>query len=124
MLFRSQAAIAIEQLGGAVTRVSADDTAFNHRASRFNLLILGMWSERHATAVNIRWVQNITETLARYASSRVYVNYLGQSGDEGLGRVEAAYGPAAYARLVAVKDKYDPANLFRVNQNIQPSVKR
>jgi FAD/FMN-containing dehydrogenase len=116
-----QAAIAIEQLGGAVGRVSAEATAFNHRASRFNLLILGMWPERHAKAENVGWVQSISETLSRNASSRVYVNYLGQSGDEGVGRVEAAYGPQAYARLVALKDKYDPENLFRLNQNIQPT---
>ena len=119
-----QAAIAIEQLGGAVARVSAEDTAFNHRASRFNLLILGMWPERHAKAENVGWVQGISETLAPYASSRVYVNYLGQSGDEGVGRVEAAYGPVTYARLVALKNKYDPENLFRLNQNIQPTGKR
>ena len=117
----TQAAIAIEQLGGAVARVSAEDTAFNHRASRFNLLILGMWPERHAKAENVAWVQSISETLAPNASSRVYVNYLGQSGDEGAGRVEAAYGPEAYARLVALKNKYDPENLFRLNQNIQPT---
>jgi len=116
-----QAAIAIEQLGGAVARVSAEDTAFNHRASRFNLLILGMWPERHAKAENIGWVQSISEALAPHASRRVYVNYLGQSGDEGVGRVEAAYGPEAYARLVALKNKYDPENLFRLNQNIQPT---
>jgi FAD/FMN-containing dehydrogenase len=107
-----------------VARVSADDTAFNHRASRFNLLILGMWPERHAKAENVGWVQGISETLAPYASSRVYVNYLGLSGDEGVGRVEAAYGPEAYARLVALKNKYDPENLFRLNQNIQPTTKR
>jgi hypothetical protein len=116
-----QAAIAIEQLGGAVARVSAEDTAFSHRASRFNLLILGMWPERHAKAENVGWVQSISETLAPNASSRVYVNYLGQSGDEDVGRVEAAYGPKAYARLVALKNKYDPENLFRLNQNIQPT---
>jgi hypothetical protein len=116
-----QAAIAIEQLGGAVARVSAEDTAFNHRASRFNLLILGIWPERRAKAENVGWVQSISETLAPHASSRVYVNYLGQSGDEGVGRVEAAYGPEAYARLVALKNQYDPENLFRLNQNIQPT---
>ena len=118
-----QAAIALEQLGGAVARVSAGDTAFNHRASRFNLLILGMWADRHAKAENVGWVQSISQTLAPNASSRVYVNYLGQSGDEGMGRVEAAYGPEAYARLVALKNKYDPENVFRLNQNIQPTAK-
>jgi FAD/FMN-containing dehydrogenase len=118
----AQAAIAIEQLGGAVARVPAESTAFNHRASRFNLLILGMWPESHAKAENVGWVQSISETLTRYASSRVYVNYLGQGSDEGVGRIEAAYGPQAYARLVALKNHYDPENLFRLNQNIQPKV--
>ena len=80
-----------------------------------------MWPERHAKAENVGWVQGISETLAPYASSRVYVNYLGQSGDEGVGRVEAAYLPVTYARLVALKNKYDPENLFRLNQNIQPT---
>jgi len=115
------AAIAIEQLGGAMARVSPEDTAFNHRTSRFNLLILGMWPDRHAKAENVKWVQSISEILAPNASSRVYVNYLGQSGDEGVGRVEAAYGPETYARLVALKSKHDPENLFRLNQNIRPT---
>ena len=118
-----QAAIAIEQLGGAVARVSAEDTAFNHRASRFNLLILGMWTDGRARTENVEWVQSVSEILAANASSRVYVNYLGQSGDEGAGRVEAAYGPKSYARLVTLKNKYDPTNLFRLNQNIRPTAK-
>lgn len=115
------AAIAIEQLGGAVTRVPAGETAFNHRASRFNLLILGIWSEKQTEAAHIGWVQRVSEALASKTSSRVYVNYLGQSGDEGARRVEAAYGPEAYARLAALKNKYDPKNLFHLNQNIRPT---
>jgi hypothetical protein len=67
-----------------------------------------MWPERHATAVNVGWVQSITETLAADVSRCFCVNYLGQSGDEGVGRVKAAYGPSAYARLVALTEKYDP----------------
>jgi FAD/FMN-containing dehydrogenase len=118
----AQAAIAIEQLGGAVARVPAEGTAFNHRTSRFNLLILGMWPESHAKVENVAWVQSVSKILARHASSRVYVNYLGQSSDEGVGRIEAAYGPRTYARLVALKNRYDPENLFRLNQNIQPKV--
>ena len=52
----------------------------------------------------------------------VYVNYLGQEADEGTERVKAAYGPAKYERLVALKNKYDPTNFFRLNQNIKPTV--
>jgi Berberine and berberine like len=55
-----------------------------------------------------------------YSSDGVYVNYLGQEADEGAERVKSAYGPEKYARLVALKEKYDPTNLFRLNQNIRP----
>jgi hypothetical protein len=51
----------------------------------------------------------------------VYVNYLGQETDEGAERLQAAYGPEKYQRLVALKSKYDPTNLFRLNQNIKPT---
>jgi FAD/FMN-containing dehydrogenase len=54
-----------------------------------------------------------------FAAEAVYVNYLGSEGED---RVKAAYGPAHYARLVELKHKYDPTNLFRLNQNIKPSV--
>ena len=55
------------------------------------------------------------------AAGEVYVNYLGQESDEGLDQVEAAYGREKYARLVELKRRYDPDNLFRLNQNIRPS---
>jgi len=51
----------------------------------------------------------------------VYVNYLGREPDEGPERIKAAYGPEKYGRLVTLKNKYDPTNLFRLNQNIKPS---
>ena len=57
-----------------------------------------------------------------FSSDGVYVNYLGQRADEGADRVKAAYGPQKYERLVALKNKYDPTNLFRLNQNIEPTV--
>lgn len=56
-----------------------------------------------------------------FSSDGVYVNYLGQEADEGAERVKAAYGPQTYAQLVALKNKYDPTNLFRLNQNIKPT---
>jgi FAD/FMN-containing dehydrogenase len=57
-----------------------------------------------------------------YATGGVYVNYLGGEADEGAERVRAAYGPEKYQRLVALKNKYDPQNLFRLNQNIKPDL--
>ena len=57
-----------------------------------------------------------------FSSGGVYVNYLAEAADEGPDRVKAAYGASTYARLVKFKNKYDPGNLFRLNQNVRPSV--
>jgi FAD/FMN-containing dehydrogenase len=114
-------AIAIEQFSGAVNRVGINDTAFNHRNARYNLLIVGIWTDPAAQADNVRWVRDLWDAMAPYSSGGVYVNYLGQESDEGVERVKSAYGPEKYARLVALKQKYDPTNLFRLNQNIRPS---
>jgi FAD/FMN-containing dehydrogenase len=115
-------AVAIEQFSGAVNRVSINDTAFNHRDARYNLLIVGIWTDAAAKADNVRWVRELWDAMAPYSSGGVYVNYLGQEADEGAERVKSAYGVEKYARLVALKQKYDPTNLFRLNQNIKPSV--
>jgi FAD/FMN-containing dehydrogenase len=114
-------AVAIEQFSGAVNRVGINDTAFNHRNACYNLLIVGIWTDPAAKADNVRWVRDLWDAMAPYSSGGVYVNYLGQEADEGAERVKSAYGPEKYARLVALKQKYDPTNLFRLNQNIRPS---
>ncbi|SFQ16947.1 FAD/FMN-containing dehydrogenase [Mesorhizobium sp. NFR06] len=113
-------AIAIEQFGGAVSRIGTDETAFNHRDARYNLLILGIWPGKADRDENVQWVRGLWDAMAPYSSGGVYVNYLGAVADEGPERVAAAYGPEKYARLAALKNKYDPANLFRLNQNIWP----
>jgi FAD/FMN-containing dehydrogenase len=114
-------AVAIEQFSGAVNRVRMDATAFNHRNARYNLLIVGIWLDPAAKANNVRWVRDLWGAMAPYSSGGVYVNYLGQEADEGADRVKSAYGAEKHARLVALKEKYDPTNLFRLNQNIKPS---
>ncbi len=114
-------AVAIEQFSGAVNRVGINDTAFNHRNARYNLLIVGIWTDPAAKADNVRWVRDLWDAMAPYSSGGVYVNYLGQEADEGADRVKSAYGPEKYTRLVALKEKYDPTNLFRLNQNIKPA---
>ena len=113
-------AVAIEQFSGAVNRVAIDDTAFNHRSARYNLLIVGIWSDPAAKAANMKWVRDLWGAMQPYSSGGVYVNYLGQEADEGGERVKSAYGAEKHARLVALKQKYDPNNLFRLNQNIRP----
>ncbi len=114
-------AVGIEQFSGAVCRVGTDDTAFNHRDARYNLLIVGAWPDSEAKDENVEWVRGLWDAMQPYSSGTVYVNYLGQEADEGAERVKTAYGSEKYERLVTLKDKYDPANLFRMNQNIKPS---
>ena len=114
-------AVAIEQFSGAVNRVGVDDTAFNHRGARYNLLIVGIWEDPDAKAENVKWVRDLWDAMEPYSTGGVYVNYLGQEADEGADRIKAAYGPEKYQQLVALKDKYDPTNLFRLNQNIKPT---
>lgn len=109
-------ALLIEQFGGAVARVPADETAFAQRDALFNLAVIARWTDPSTAASHIDWARQSSEAAAPFASGGVYVNYLGSEGGE---RVRAAYG-AKYDRLVAVKTKYDPTNLFRTNQNIQP----
>jgi hypothetical protein len=110
-------ALLIEQFGGAVARVPADETAFAQRDALFNLAVISRWADPTTAATHIDWARQSSEAMRPYASGGVYVNYLGA---EGADRIKAAYG-AKYDKLVAVKKKYDPTNLFRVNQNIQPT---
>jgi FAD/FMN-containing dehydrogenase len=110
------AAIAIEHLGGAVKRVGPQDTAFCHRDAEHSLLVLRMWEDFAESEENIEWARRCYRTAEPFLTPGVYVNYL---GDEGGTRVRAAYG-LNYERLRAIKNKYDPTNFFRLNQNVEP----
>jgi FAD/FMN-containing dehydrogenase len=110
-------ALLIEQFGGAVARIPADETAFAHRSSLFNLAVIARWTDPATAPTHIDWARRASAAMRPFASGGTYVNYLGAEGSD---RVRAAYGPAKYERLVALKRKYDPMNLFRVNQNIRP----
>jgi FAD/FMN-containing dehydrogenase len=109
-------ALLIEQFGGAVARVPAEETAFAQRDALFNLAVISRWTDPATAETHIGWARKSSESARPFAAGGVYVNYLGA---EGADRVRAAYG-AKYDRLVALKQKYDPTNLFRTNQNIQP----
>ncbi len=106
----------IEILSGEAARKAPDETAFPIRADLYNLLFFGVWESPADTSANLEWVRSSWKALTPFLTSRVYVNYLSQEGED---RVRAAYGDN-YDRLVALKKKYDPTNLFRVNQNIRP----
>jgi FAD/FMN-containing dehydrogenase len=113
--------VAIEELGGAVSALDGDATAFAQRDRRYNFLCLGMCADRSETEACSRWARHFWEEMQPFSSGGVYVNYLGQESEEGADRVRAAYGQAKYERLAALKAKYDPGNLFRLNQNIRPA---
>jgi FAD/FMN-containing dehydrogenase len=108
--------IAFAQLGGAVGRVANDATAYGHRDGQFVMNVHGRWQDRAKDAACIGWARDLFQAAAPFATGSVYVNFLTQ--DEG-DRVRAAYG-RNYDRLSKVKSKYDPGNLFRLNQNIRP----
>jgi FAD/FMN-containing dehydrogenase len=102
-------------IGGATTRPAVDSAAYAHRDAQYVMNVHGRWDDPADDARCIAWARDYFKASAPYASGGVYVNFL--TSDEG-DRVRAAYGPN-YDRLVEIKRRYDPANLFRVNQNIR-----
>ncbi|MDO8769978.1 MAG: FAD-binding oxidoreductase [Burkholderiaceae bacterium] len=104
-------------IGGATTRPAVNSAAYPHRDAQFVMNVHGRWEDAADDARCIGWARDFFKASAPFASGGVYVNFL--TADEG-DRVRSAYGPN-YDRLAQVKRTYDPANLFRVNQNIQPA---
>jgi FAD/FMN-containing dehydrogenase len=111
-------AVLIEHLGGAVGRVDRDSSAFDHRDAEYNLAIISRWPDPAMADGCIAWTRDLWDAMQPHARG-VYVNYLGVGDTPD--RVRAAYGDAKYQRLAALKARYDPANVFRFNQNIPPS---
>jgi hypothetical protein len=107
----------VEHFHGAASRVSRDASAFPHRAEGFGVETGASWQDSRFAEPGTKWVRTVAEVLQPF-SGGVYVNRLGDEGDD---RVRAAYG-VNYDRLVALKNKYDPTNFFRLNQNIKPTV--
>jgi FAD/FMN-containing dehydrogenase len=107
----------VEHFHGEVTRVEPTATAFPHRERGYNLLIAGEWIDPAESEENILWVKETYEALAPHFSGGRYVNYLGD--DESSDAVRSCYG-VVYDRLLDVKRRYDPDNLFHLNQNIDP----
>lgn len=108
--------VAFNSWGGAISRVPENATAFGHRDSTFSIYIFTIWPDPSDSDRHVAWARAFHTALRPYMNG-IYVNELGQ--DE---RVHEAYRPATYARLVEVKNRYDPTNFFRMNQNIKPAV--
>lgn len=108
--------IFIGLISGKANTVPANDTAYNHRDARFVLNVHGRWDDPADDDKCIRWARDFFEESAPFASGGVYVNFITEDESQ---RIKQAYG-SNYERLVEVKRKYDPGNLFRVNFNIDP----
>jgi hypothetical protein len=109
-------AILFAELHGAYSRVGKTETAYFHRDLQYDLIILSGWTDPVDNARNIAWTRELFAIWEPHLARAGYVNDL---GDEGEGRARSAYGDN-YARLAALKGKYDPTNFFRLNQNIKP----
>jgi FAD/FMN-containing dehydrogenase len=108
---------ALEHWHGAATRVGVADTAFPHRQNSYNLMVWSNWESPSDSEKNIQWTRECWSAMKPFLISSSYGNYV---SDEGEAIAREAYG-ANYDRLVALKNKYDPTNLFRMNHNIKPS---
>jgi FAD/FMN-containing dehydrogenase len=103
--------------GGAVARSVGGDTAFGFRDTAYIFVMISVWLDPAESERHIQWTRDVWTALQRFATGGIYVNDL---NDEGPNQVTSAYEPATYRRLIDVKTKYDPENLFHMNQNIKP----
>jgi hypothetical protein len=108
--------VGLQQMHGAASRANPAATAFPHRDEHYDFLILSQWADPADSEENVRWTRELFEAMQPFFEEGVYVNNLGEEEGD---RVKEAYGEH-YSRLVALKDKYDPTNLFRLNQNVKP----
>ena len=112
-----QSTVHLYPINGACHRVESDATAFGHRDASFAPVIAGMWENPEDNEANTAWVRDYAAALAPHSEEGGYINFMGADDQ---GRAAANYG-ANYDRLVEVKTKYDPGNLFHMNQNIVPA---
>ncbi len=110
-----QCEIHVHQMGGAVGRVADGATAFSERSMPFVLNAVTASREPSADSAHAQWARTVIAAAAESSTGRSYVNFLGDPD-----AARAAYGEETYARLVTLKNEYDPANVFRRNQNIEP----
>ena len=106
------------EIKGAIQRVPKSAMAFDHRDANFEMSIIAHWSDAGEDAQNIAWARQVWGAAQPYVTSAVYTNHM--TADETEDRVRAAYGADKFAKLAALKSKYDPDNFFRSNHNIPP----
>lgn len=110
--------LVLQQVGGAIGRVPIAETPYANRDALYDCFPISIWDEPADDEIHIRWARDLWTAMRPFSTGGVYANNL---GDEGTDRVQAAYGEN-YPRLAALKNKYDPTNFFRLNQNIRPVI--
>ena len=113
------AAVHIHHWEGAVKQVKSEETAFSYRDARFVMNIIGMWTPGGDSDKNINWVRDFSDAAQQFSTGKLYLNFLADTGED---KVVAAYGREKYDKLTRLKNKYDPENIFHLNQNIKPSL--
>jgi FAD/FMN-containing dehydrogenase len=106
----------IYPINGAAHRVAPDATAFAYRDANFATVIAGMWPDPSQNAANTKWVRDYYDAIAPHSEAGGYVNFMAADDQD---RIKANY-KGNYDRLVEIKRKFDPDNLFHLNQNIVP----
>ncbi|HYN68790.1 MAG TPA: FAD-binding oxidoreductase [Candidatus Eisenbacteria bacterium] len=112
----------LHHMGGAYGRVADDATAFPNRAAQYWLNIYGFWPDAGDDAARVAWVKGFSEAMRPHAMTGEYVNFLGADEADPRTKALAVYGPAKLERLAALKRRYDPENVFRINHNIPAAI--
>jgi hypothetical protein len=115
-----KALLSFQQYGGAIGRISPTETAFGNRDAQFDFVPIGIWQHPAEADAHRAWVRETWAAMTPFASRGVYLNNLGEDSEE---RIKDAVGPN-YDRLVALKNKYDSTNFFRLNANIKPTAEQ
>ena len=113
-----QCEIHVHQMGGAIARLADGASAFPERSMPFVLNAVTGWHDQAAGPAHTDWARTVIRAASEASTGRAYVNFLGDAD-----AARSSYSEETYTRLVALKDKYDPTNLFRLNQNIEPSMR-
>jgi FAD/FMN-containing dehydrogenase len=110
-----QCEIHVHQMGGAVARVSEGATAFAERSMPYVLNAVTGWRDEHSGPSHTEWARKVIAAASEASTGRAYVNFLGDTD-----AARTSYGDETYARLASLKNNYDPTNVFRLNQNVEP----
>jgi FAD/FMN-containing dehydrogenase len=112
--------VATFQMGGAINRVAATETAYGERSARWMSSVDGNWENRADNEANIAWVRESFRQISPYSSGTTYTNFTGQADESATALADTGYG-GNMARLRLIKAQYDPDNFFRLNANIAPA---